>query len=203
MSGFSTLLLQGYGDHIDQNAKEYGSRIAEASERMDLLLRDLLDYGRICHTPIFSTRLPLDRVVDSVVRQFALKIESSAARMQVSSPLAVAQGDRKMVEEIVSRLLSNALKFVPPGKPPEISVYSELRNGLVRLYIEDNGIGIEPELQHRIFGVFERGTTDRQYPGTGIGLAIVRRAVERMRGSVGLMSKPGEGSRFWIELPAG
>src|SRR5262249_27516595 len=95
-----------------------------------------------------------------------------------------------------------AVKFVPPGDMPRVRVRTEQNNGRVRLWVEDNGIGIKPEHQHRIFGMFERLHPERTYEGTGIGLAIVRKAVDRMGGTVGVESDGITGSRFWIDLPA-
>jgi signal transduction histidine kinase len=103
----------------------------------------------------------------------------------------------------VRNLLSNALKYVPEGVSPRVTVRAEDRDGRVRLWVEDNGIGIPPEYHERIFRVFERLHPPEVYSGTGIGLAIVRRAIERMSGQTGLESTPGQGSRFWIELPRG
>jgi signal transduction histidine kinase len=91
---------------------------------------------------------------------------------------------------------------MPPGQAPEIQVRTERSNGTVRVWVEDNGIGIDPAHHKRIFAVFERLHQADKYAGTGIGLAIVRKAVERMGGKVGVESAPGEGSRFWIELPS-
>jgi signal transduction histidine kinase len=96
----------------------------------------------------------------------------------------------------------NAVKFVVAGTTPRLQIWTEKRGGNVRLWIEDNGIGIKPEYQHRLFGMFERVHQDRRYDGTGIGLAIVRKAVEKMGGTVGVQSDGITGSSFWIELPA-
>ena len=92
------------------------------------------------------------------------------------------------------------MKFVPKGRFPSIRIWTEPRRGCVRLWIEDNGIGIPKESQDRIFGMFQRASTEAQYEGTGIGLAIVRKAIERMGGQTGVESEVGKGSRFWIEL---
>jgi signal transduction histidine kinase len=97
-------------------------------------------------------------------------------------------------------LLSNAIKFILPGVLPRIQIRAEGAGDRIRIWVEDNGIGIAAEHQDRIFRVFERLNLPERYPGTGIGLAIVRRAVERMRGLVGVVSEAGKGSRFWIEL---
>jgi signal transduction histidine kinase len=97
-------------------------------------------------------------------------------------------------------MLDNAVKFVAPGVKPRVRVWTEPRADKVRLWIEDNGIGIEAESQKRLFFMFERLHSQTAYEGTGIGLAIVRKAIERMKGEVGLESEPGRGSRFWFEL---
>jgi signal transduction histidine kinase len=104
-----------------------------------------------------------------------------------------------MLRQVLANLVSNALKFVDSDVRPRVTIRSESRGPVVRLWVEDNGIGIAEEHQERIFGVFERLHGIETYPGTGIGLAIVRRATERMGGQCGVESAPGEGSRFWVE----
>ena len=106
-----------------------------------------------------------------------------------------AEGERS------TNLLGNAAKFVEHGSAPKIHVRSEQRGGRLRLWVEDNGLGVAPEHAERIFRVFERLHAQEAYPGTGVGLAIVRRGVERMGGSCGVEPGPGKGSQFWIELP--
>jgi signal transduction histidine kinase len=102
---------------------------------------------------------------------------------------------------VITNLISNALKFAKTGERPQIRIWSEPRDGSVRLWVEDNGIGMSMENTKKIFGVFERLHPMDKYPGTGIGLAIVHKGVERMGGRAGVESEPGKGSRFWIELP--
>jgi len=113
------------------------------------------------------------------------------------------KGHRATLVQVVMNLVSNATKFVAPDVTPCVRVRAESRDGCVRLWVEDNGIGIAPEHHERIFRVFERLDPATNYPGTGIGLAIVCKAMERMGGRVGVESELGRGSRFWIELPAG
>ena len=108
-----------------------------------------------------------------------------------------------MLVQTIVNLLSNAIKFVAPGIEPRVTVRAEQRSGVVRLWVEDNGIGIASAYYDRIFGAFERLNRMEDYAGTGIGLAIVQRGVERMGGHCGVESVPGEGSRFWIDLSAG
>jgi signal transduction histidine kinase len=111
-------------------------------------------------------------------------------------------GHEASFTQCLTNLLSNAVKFVAPGVTPQVRVYSEPVDGQVRLWVEDNGIGIDAAGQERLFKIFQRLHPQTEYEGTGIGLAIVRKAVERMGGKVGVKSQAGNGSKFWIQLPA-
>jgi signal transduction histidine kinase len=199
MQGFTNILLKEYVENLDDRGKDYARRISEASRRMDELLRDLLDYGRFCGVELITTKIELDKTVDALLLDFQPEIERRSAVVEVARPLGVVTADAKMVREILKQLLSNALKFVPEGRTPRIQIKSEQRGDRLRLWVEDNGMGIEPEHHERIFRVFER--LGQKFPGTGIGLAIVQRAAERMGGGAGVESELGAGSRFWVELP--
>ena len=119
----------------------------------------------------------------------------------MKKPLPTVAAHPATLGQVVANLIANALKFAAPGVSPMIDIWAEQRDANVRLWVEDNGIGIEPEYQERIFQVFERLHGVESYPGTGIGLAIVRKGVERMGGTAGVESVPGQGSRFWVTLP--
>src|SRR6185312_3185859 len=123
------------------------------------------------------------------------------ADIQIDSPLLPARGNEASLSQCFTNLLDNAVKFVARGTTPRVHIHSESRAKGVRYWIEDNGIGIGPDEKKRLFQMFQRIHTET-YPGTGIGLAIVRKAVERMGGETGVESEPGKGSRFWVELPA-
>ena len=112
-------------------------------------------------------------------------------------------GQRSTLVQIVSNLVSNAVKFVASGNTPNVTLWAEERGAFVRLWVEDNGIGIAPEYQGRIFRIFERLHGIETYPGTGIGLAIVEKAVHRLGGRTGVESALGQGSKFWVELKKG
>jgi len=111
------------------------------------------------------------------------------------------RGHEASLTQCLTNLLDNAVKFVPQGVKARVRVYSEPRDTQVRLWIEDNGIGIEAAAKSQLFQMFQRVHQTGDYSGTGIGLAIVRKAAERMDGSVGIESELGKGSRFWLQLP--
>jgi signal transduction histidine kinase len=201
MEGFSRALLEDYGDRLDETGVQYAQRVVTAAQSMDELIRDLLAYSRITRAELRLVPVEVDRLVRAAVEQLDAEIRGRNAQVVVSPPLPPVMGHDATLAQVLANLLGNGMKFVPKGRTPEVRVRAERRNGNVRLWIEDNGIGIAPEHHERIFRVFERLHGASDYPGTGIGLAIVRKGVERMGGRVGVESAVGGGSKFWIELP--
>jgi PAS domain S-box-containing protein len=201
MTGFSEALLQDYATKLDAEGQDFIHRIADAGRRMDSLIMDILAYSRLSREEVPLEPASLDAVVKGVLGRMAREIAGRRAIVMVPSPLPTIVGHAAMLEQVVTNLLSNAVKFARPGVDPVVVIRAEPRGGTVRLWIEDNGIGIAPEYQDRVFGLFQRLNPVESFPGTGVGLAIVRRAIERMGGSSGVESTPGQGSRFWIELP--
>lgn len=201
MASFTNILIDDYAPKLDQQARDYISRITSAAQRMDELVQDLLAYGRLAHMAMPTNAVDLEAEVDTVLHQFAARIASRGAQVRVERPLPEVMANASVLNQVIANLLSNALKFVPAETVPQIRIHAE-SGAAIRLWIEDNGIGIKPEYQDRIFRVFERLHATDVYAGTGIGLAIVRKGVERMGGRVGVESKPGDGSKFWVELPA-
>jgi signal transduction histidine kinase len=140
--------------------------------------------------------------VDAALADLGEDVAGPGARIEVTRPLGQVRANGPVLRQVVANLAANAAKFVRPGESPRVRIRAEERDGRVRLFVEDDGIGIEPRYFERIFAPFQRLHGAESYPGTGIGLAIVRRAVERMQGTCGVESEPGSGSRFWIELAA-
>jgi signal transduction histidine kinase len=134
-----------------------------------------------------------------IIQQYP-SFQPPSAEVQVVKPLPKVLGNEASLTQCISNLLGNAVKFVKPGEKPQVKVYPGYVNGSVEICFEDNGIGIAPENQQRIFNIFERIHHDREYEGTGIGLSIVKKTVERMGGDVGVESCVGRGSKFWIKL---
>jgi len=159
-----------------------------------------LAYSRLAQLNIEPQPVNLDAVIQDVVEALRTPLQESLAQLTVRRPLGIVMGERTTLAQVFMNLVNNALKFVAPGTSPLVRIFSERRDGWLRLLVHDNGIGIAAEHQGKIFAVFERLHGTEEYPGTGVGLAIVRKAMERLGGRYGVDSTPGCGSTFWIEL---
>src|SRR5438105_8484082 len=202
MSGFSTELMEHLGPRLDETAKEYMFRIRGSASRMDRLICDLLELGRLGTIDLPIETVELEAVVQKAMVPLENDLKQKRAEINFQQPLLPVRASSVMLEQVFANLLGNALKFVVAEAVPRIQVWSELRDEMVRVCVQDNGIGIKPEHAKKLFQPFSRLVNGTEYPGTGIGLAIVRKGVERMGGRVGVDSEPGKGSCFWLELPA-
>jgi signal transduction histidine kinase len=202
MQGFTALLVTDYGTHLDPAGEDYARRVADAARHMDKLIESLLLYGRLAHLQFSPKVLDLEAHIENVLDHFSSEIHSRHAEIRIERPLPAILGGATLLDHALLNLIGNALKFVPPEIPPRIAIRAETRGNTVRLWIRDNGIGIPKEYQSKIFQIFERLQSDHHTgPGTGIGLAVVSKAVQRMGGRAGVESQLGHGSDFWIELP--
>jgi signal transduction histidine kinase len=195
MTGYSQLLLEDHSAGLAPHAQHLLKRVQASSEFMDKLLLDLLAFGRTARAEIQLSPVPVRTAWDSALFQCAIQIEQTAAKIDTLEPLPIVLAHEVTLTQCLANLLSNA-----PGVRPAVRFWSEESGDYARLCIEDNGLGIPADQRERVFRVFERLHGSR-YQGTGIGLSIVRKGVERMGGRVGLHSEPGHGTRFWIELP--
>jgi len=202
ISGFAEILASRHQGSLDEQGRHYLDNVVGAAKRMATLIEDLLQYSRTGSGAVRAEPVPLEPVVERLTATFGERIAAAEARLEVVGPLASPLGDPVLVEQILANLLENALTYRRPEGKPEIRVSSVREGGSVLLSVADNGIGIAPEYHQRIFQVFQRLHTEAEYPGTGIGLAIVARAVQAMNGEVQLQSEPGRGSTFVVRLPA-
>lgn len=200
MQGFSQALLEDYGSQLDAVGQDYARRVTAAARRMDELIKDLLAYSHVSRAALPLAAVDLAGVMAGVLVHLEAEIHERQARVIVVTPLPPVIGHYATLQHVMTNLLGNAIKFVPAGIEPQVKVWAEERGEWVRVWVEDNGIGIAPENQARIFHVFERLHGIEHYPGTGIGLAIVHKGIERMGGRAGVESVLDKGSRFWVEL---
>ncbi len=196
--GFTQLAL----DECGEKAGPFLSKVISAAGRLDRMIQEVLSYTRISRQEIRSERLDVDWLVHNIISERP-ELQPPHAEVIVKGPLLPMQGHEASLTQCLTNLLGNAVKFVARDVQPHVVVSSELRDDAVRLWIEDNGIGIEPAAQEKLFEMFYRINSEKDYEGTGLGLAIVRKAVQRMGGTVGVESEVGRGSRFWVQLPKG
>jgi len=200
IQGFTRMVLQDHAQNLGPKGADLLQKVVNASGRMDRLIVSVLAFTRLAHEELELTEVNLEKLVREIIEQCP-ELQSPHAVIAIQSPLLPVLADDASLTQCISNLLGNAVKFVPRGVQPQITIYSKPVGENVRLWIQDNGIGIEAGQQQKIFQVFHRLHGEGAYAGTGIGLAIVRKAAERMGGEAGVESTPGKGSRFWVQLP--
>jgi len=167
---------------------------------VDRLIQDVLAYTRLSRRDIMLEPVDVERLIQDIIQERP-ELQKPKAEIRIEGPLPPIMGHGASLTQCISNLLDNAVKFVAPGVKPRVRVYTEPVDHKMRLWFEDNGIGIDQAGQTKLFEMFQRVHGTHQYEGTGIGLAIVRKAVDRMKGEVGVESEAGKGSRFWLQLP--
>lgn len=198
MQGFSDALLSDYAEKLDAEGASYLRRISKSAGRMDKLIQDVLSYSRVVRGEWPAEPVEVEHLLHGIADTYPT-LAPEKADLFLEGEFPPVLGSEAMLMQIFSNLLGNAVKFVPPGTKPQVRVWAEPRDRRVRLFIRDNGIGIAPEEHQKIFGIFHQA--GKGYEGTGIGLAIVKKAVERMGGSVGVESSLGQGTTFWVDVP--
>lgn len=230
MTGYCEALLEDFAGHLPTEASQIIEKIMRASSRMETLTRDLLEFSKVSRQEVALSRVEIEPIIEDLA---ALRFPVVRNAITVRAPLHPILAHKGLLQHVLSNLIDNAVKFVPPQAAPRITISTEVVSQVspntrsrkllfnsaeslppdttfasvqpvsrVRVCVQDEGIGIPPEAHQKIFGIFERGVSSDHYQGTGIGLAIVARAMQRMGGTCGVESEPGKGSRFWLELPA-
>lgn len=199
MQGFSAILAAEAGPNLSAKARNCSERINKAAQFMDAMLIDLLTFSQISQQRLQLSQVNLEAMIEAVLARLRADSKEKNMREERIGPWPRVLAHETTLHQVLYNLASNALKFVRPNTTPLLRFRTEQRPGVVRLWVEDNGIGIAPEHHSQLFQPFTRLNGER-YAGTGIGLAIVQKGIERMAGTVGLESVLGEGSRFWIEL---
>lgn len=201
ITGFGQALREEFAEQLPPQAQDYVSRMQKSATRMDALISDLLRYATIGKQEIQLRPVSMDDVLGDTIALLEAEIRERRAEVVLTAPLPRVIADATLLQVVLQNLVSNALKFVAPDVRPRIELRPSVVNGRAIVDIVDNGMGFPAGAESKVFDIFERFHPG--HPGTGIGLAIVHRAVERLRGSVSLVeSTPERGSRFRLELPA-
>lgn len=200
VTSYTQLILRRHGDKLPAEAREFMAFVEDGGRRAQALIGDLLSLARVNSHGKPMAAVPLQAVLAEVVRGLHLLVHDSGAQITHDEALPTVWADRRQLAQLLQNLLSNALKF-RSAEPPRVHVGAQRQaDGRWRISVADNGIGIEPRFHQRVFTLFQRLHLRDEYPGTGIGLAICKKVVERHGGQIGVDSAPGRGATFWFTL---
>jgi PAS domain S-box-containing protein len=200
IDGYSRLLMEDYREALPDEAQRFLTNIRTASDRMNQLIDDLLAYSRLERRELEQARVPLAHLVERVLAERAIELTESRAQVDSQVGDLAVQADGDALVQSVRNLVDNAIKF-SRGEAPRITIKAVARDDRVLFSVADQGCGFDMKYHDRIFDIFQRLHRVEDYPGTGVGLAIVRKAVERMGGRAWAESQPGAGATFFLELP--
>jgi PAS domain S-box-containing protein len=199
VSSYTQLLAECYQGQLDAQADKFIAFATEGATRMQQLLEDLLDYSRVSRRPQPFEPINCTTILKDVLTDLAVTMQESSAVVTADS-LPTVLGDRTQLRQLLQNLISNAIKF-RREEPPVVHISAEPQEDFWLFTVRDNGIGIDPQFAERIFVLFQRLHSRQEYPGTGIGLAICKKIVERHAGRIWVESHLGEGSTFYFTLP--
>jgi len=203
VSSYTQLLAQRYGDKLDEDADEFIAYAVDGAKRMQALLHDLLEYSRVGTRGKPFSWVNCKDAVDQAMANLQIAIQESGASV-ICDTLPTVMGDEGQLVRLFQNLIGNAIRF-RRDEPPSVRISAQRRYNKVAFSVQDNGIGIDPAHSQSIFEIFRRLHTREEYPGTGMGLAICKKIVERHGGHISVQSRPGEGStfRFTLEVTGG
>ncbi len=199
MHGFAGLLAEECRTVLNEESREYLTRITTAAVRMDRLITDALSYSKVARKEMPMEVVDVAGLLRGMVDSYPI-FQKPHAQIEIADNLPLVMGNEAGLTQCFSNLLGNAVKFVPPGRTPVVRITGRREGARVMLWCEDNGIGIPDAMHSRVFVMFQR--LSKEYEGTGIGLTLVKKVVERMNGSVAIEPTGGKGCRFRVELNA-
>lgn len=203
INNYAGIVLSDYAAAMDEAGRAMVVRIRSAGVRMEETLKHLLEYSTLAREDIALGIVNTGEVIKELLIEHRALLDASRAEVNVELPIPNVRGCVPILNQVLANLLTNALKYTRDGETPSVRIFAETRPSGVVLRVADRGIGIEPKYHDKIFRIFERLHGYSKYPGSGVGLAIARRAVERMNGRIWVESEPGKGSTFCLELPKG
>lgn len=200
INGFAGIISRHHAQLLDDEGRHYFDNISQASTHMGELIEGLLRYSRLGRKAFRSRAVDLNVLLADVRDNLAGRIQQLGATLILPEDLATVHAPPELLHSVFSNLIDNALTYHRPEEPPRITVASRREPDRVVLSVRDNGIGIAPEHHQKIFQIFQRLHAQDEYPGTGIGLAIVAKCVDLMGGTIRVQSEPGRGSEFLVEI---
>ncbi len=200
VSGFSNVILEDYGDQLDDEGKRYLNLIVKNIAKMGNLIDDLLKFSRMGRTDMTFTTVDMKKVAMSANNEMKLVYEDRVIEMSLNS-LPNIRGDSKLLHQVFSNLISNAMKYTEREEVGKIEIGSNIGKDHVTYYVKDNGVGFDMKYVHKLFGVFQRLHSEKDFEGTGVGLALVQKIIHRHGGNVWAEGKVNEGATFFFSLP--
>lgn len=201
IDGYSQLLVEDYGPQLGEGGRDFVQRIRQGVELMGDLINDLLAYSRMERRDMAREPVDLLPLVRQVLAAYESDIRAHDVQVQMSLEPVVLALDREGMAVVLRNLIGNAIKFSRNRQPPRLDIGSRHENGRIVLWVRDNGVGFDMKYHDRVFGIFQRLHRAEEFPGTGVGLALVAKAVQRMGGRVWAESALGSGSTFFLEFP--
>jgi PAS domain S-box-containing protein len=201
IDGYSRLLLEDHADRLDEEGRAFLHNVRMAATQMSRLIDDLLAYSRLERRQLHTRRIELRPFVEDLVAQRGDEVRSRGAEVAVEVPAMVVSADRQGLSLAVRNLVENALKFTRDVPRPRVEIGGRPGDATCLLWVRDNGIGFDMKFHDRIFEAFQRLHRAEDYPGSGVGLAMVRTALHRMGGRAWAESEPGRGATFFVEIP--
>ncbi|MGE5491805.1 MAG: ATP-binding protein [Actinomycetota bacterium] len=202
VSGFSRILSRDYAEQLPAEARQYLDLVSDGAIRLDQLIRDLLSYSRLGRQPVHRQTVDLGRMVAECMHHVLLAHEGRKIEFQAGN-LPSWPADPALLREVFLALLDNAVKFTAGRDPARVEVGAEIVDGQLQVHVRDNGIGFDMNYAHKLFGVFQRLHRADEFPGTGIGLAIAQRTIQRHGGRMWAEAAPDQGATFFFTLPPG
>jgi len=201
IDGYSRLLLEDYFEQLDEEGRSFLKTIHTSTEEMAQLIDDLLEYSRLERRELKPDRIELASLVNTVVEQTRREGSEDQVNFVISINGESIVGDANAIHQALRNYVDNAVKFSRKVSAPQIEISSTETPKSVVLSVRDNGVGFDMQYHDRIFNIFQRLNSIEDYPGTGVGLAIVRKSMERMGGRAWAESELGRGATFYLEIP--
>ena len=202
MNSYASMLDERYGTVLDEKGRRYLRFITDNARHMQKMILDILAFSRVGREELTMERVDCNQIIKAVLAKFEDVIAEKKARISYD-PLPTITTSSTLMQVLFQNLIGNALKFQDGSKTPQIDVRWEVRAGFWQFCVQDNGIGIDPDLHEKVFAIFQRLHRNEDYPGTGIGLSTCKKFIELCNGKIWFESTPGQGAQFFFTLPEG